>query len=131
LHGIHPSSAAAFSAAGILGQERILRFDLAARQLSRVIELPFGGIEGISQCHVHILVMHMVDDDFLAWHTHVQIDLEVATLLVMLAQLLDPDSATGDIRMEYLELCDLLANSCLEGFGLRKIPDSDLKWNLH
>jgi hypothetical protein len=114
-----------FPAGSCLGP--VARFEVATLRASDFLQLPPGGIEGITQRHVCILVMRAVDHDFPAWHAHIQADLEMTALLMVLAQLLDRDAAAGDARMEFLELCGLFAYARLEGVGLREIPDGDLK----
>ena len=95
------------------------------------LQLPPGCIEGLAQRDIGVLVVRMIDHDFPARHAQVQIDLEMPSLLVMLAHFLNNDPAAGDVRMELLKLGGFFTYARLECFRLREIAYCNLQRNLH
>ena len=59
---------------------------MPALRARALIELPLDGIESVAQRHVHVFVMREVRNHLLARDAQVHLHLEVAALLVVLAQ---------------------------------------------
>ena len=75
--------------------------------------------------------MVAVDDHLVSGYANVDAHGELLALLMVTILFLDHDVAAHDARMEFLELCRLIANARLERIGARKIAESDLQRRLH
>lgn len=87
-------------------------------QLPRVVfQLPPGGVEGVAQGNVGILVLLPVHHDFFSGHAQVDVDVERLALLLMFCRLFDHDAATDDVGEKLFEFLGLLADVRLECVG--------------
>ena len=106
--------------------------DLAADLARVILELPVGGIEGIANRDIHVLVGMVLagcaaDHDLVSGHRDVDLGVVEIALVVMAVLRFDNHATGHDVVQKRVQLGGLLANVGLHGVGRIHVAKGDLQ----
>jgi len=116
-----------------------MHLHLAALLALVVEEAPLGRLEGIADRDAEIRISEFfarmmrfaADDEFLAGHAHIDVDVVQIAGVMPAVQLLDRHPAPGQMLVEPIELVDPLPDLGLDLRRGRHVVKDDLDWNIH